>query len=369
MRAIITPDPQRGAGHARILLEGCSALPGGVYTLRRGSDMKFLAASGWQESECPLAPDDIDSASGGLCLLVGPDVVDQLDALSAYQIGADGQRFGVEIRQLVYSRDRDGGGAMPDMPQAAPVSAPAPDPKPAPQPQPAPEPEPAPQPVPGPQPEPIPAPEPEPTPAPQPGPQELTLQEVPARPKSRLPLVLALLLLLLIVAGGAAWYFLIHQRPDVPPVPPVPAQTESAPAAPAPAAPSPAPTAPTALETARKHLRGPADPAASLALAKPLRTPEAGPEESDAAFLLLEDAAQKGNAEAMWLVGQFYDPATTLPRGSIPADMSLARQWYEKARAAGVAQAEAALKALRAHVEAEASKGDMEAKMLLQNWK
>lgn len=360
MKAIITPDPQRGAGHARILLQDCPALPGGVFTLRRGSDMKFLAASGWQESEYPLAPDAVDSADGGLCLLVGPAVVDQLDALSAYQIGAGGQRFGVEIRQLVYSRDRDGGGAMPDMPQAAPVSAPAPDPKPAPQPAPQPAPEPQPQPA------PQPAPEPQPQPAPEPGPRELTLQEAPARPKSRLPLVLALLLLLLLVAGGAAWYFLIHQRPPVPPVPAAPAQAESAPAAPAPAAPSPAPTA---LETARKHLRGPADPAASLALAKPLRTPEAGPEESDAAFLLLEDAAQKGNAEAMWLVGQFYDPATTLPRGSIPADMSLARQWYEKARAAGVAQAEAALKALRAHVEAEASKGNMEAKMLLQNWK
>ena len=116
-------------------------------------------------------------------------------------------------------------------------------------------------------------------------------------------------------------------------------------------------------------LPGAADPAASLALAKPLRTPEASPEDSDAAFLLLEDAAQKGNAEAMWLVGQFYDPAAGLPRGSIPADMSLARQWYEKAKAAGVTQAEAALKALRAHVEAAAAKGDMEAKMLLQSWK
>lgn len=351
MKAIITPDPQRGAGHARILLQDCPALPGGVFTLRRGSDMKFLAASGWQESECPLAPDAVDSADGAVCLLVGPAVVDQLDTLSAYQLGADGRRFGVEIRQLVYSRDRDGGGAMPGMPQAAPVSAPAPDPKPAPQPQPAPQPEPEPTPPPAPEPQPQPAPQPE------PGPRELTLQEAPARPKSRLPLVLALLLLL-IAAGGAAWYFLIHQRPDVPPVPAAPAQAESTPA-----------PAPTALEIARKHLRGAADPAAGLALAKPLRTPDAGPEESDAAFLLLEDAAQKGNAEAMWLVGQFYDPVATLPRGSIPVDMSLARQWYEKAKAAGVAQADAALKALRAHVEAEAGKGDMEAKMLLQNWK
>lgn len=354
MRAIITPDPQRGAGHARILLEGCPAVSGSAFTLRRGSDMKFLAASGWQESEYPLTPDAADSADGCARLFVGPAVVDQLDPLSAYQLGVDGQRFGVEIQQLVYSREHDGGGAMPGMPPAPPVSAPAPEPEPAPAPLPEPEPEAA----------PLPDPLPEPAPAPAPGPQELPLQDIPPKPKSRLLPILLLLLLLLAAAGAAAWYFLVHQRPDAP-VPPVPAQAESAPAAPA----QQAAPAPTALETARKHLRGAADPAASLALAKPLRTPEAGPEESDAAFLLLEDAAQKGNAEAMWLVGQFYDPAASLPRGSIPVDMALARQWYEKAKAAGVSQADAALKALRGHVEAQAAKGDMEAKMLLQSWK
>ena len=81
------------------------------------------------------------------------------------------------------------------------------------------------------------------------------------------------------------------------------------------------------LQQAREHLRGTADPATSLELARPLRTPQAGNDESDAAFLLLEDAAQKGNAEAMFLVGQFYDPQSDLPRGSIPADMSQAKHW------------------------------------------
>lgn len=357
MKAVISPDPQRGPGHARILLEGCPTVSSNAFTLRRGSDMKYLSASGWQESEYPLAPDAVDSADGAVCLYVGPAVVDQLDTLSAYQLGVDGRRFGLEIQQLIYSREHESGGAMPDLPPASPVSAPAPEPEPAPPA--APEPEP----LAAPEPEPLAAPEPEPAP----GPQALPVQEIPPRPKSRLPFVLALLLLLLIAAGGAAWYFLIHQRPDAP-VPPVPAQAESVPEKPAKSA-QPANPAPTALETARKHLRGAADPAASLALAKPLRTPEASPEDSDAAFLLLEDAAQKGNAEAMWLVGQFYDPVASLPRGSIPVDMSLARQWYEKAKAAGITQADTALKALRAHVEAEAGKGNMEAKMLLQNWK
>lgn len=47
--------------------------------------------------------------------------------------------------------------------------------------------------------------------------------------------------------------------------------------------------------------------------------------------LLLEDAAQKGDAESMYLVGQFYDPASTLPRGSIPADLTQAKRWYDQA--------------------------------------
>ena len=111
------------------------------------------------------------------------------------------------------------------------------------------------------------------------------------------------------------------------------------------------------------------DPATSLELARPLRTPKAGNDESDAAFLLLEDAAQKGNAEAMFLVGQFYDPQSKLPRGSIPADMSQAKHWYDNARSKGYAEADKALAALRRHVEGEAAKGNAEASLLLREWK
>ena len=88
-----------------------------------------------------------------------------------------------------------------------------------------------------------------------------------------------------------------------------------------------------------------------------------------AAFLLLEDAAQKGNAEAMVLVGQFYDPQSGLPRGSIPADMSQAKHWYENAKNKGYAEADKALAALRRHVEGEAAKGNAEASLLLREWK
>lgn len=352
MRAIIIPDPQRGAGYARILLEGCSALNSPAFTLCRAGDMKFLGVGGWQESECSLSPDACESAEGGLQLHIGPAVVSQLDKLTNYRLTVDGKPMILDVSGLAYSRQEGYGGAMPDRPSVQPVSAPAPQAPPAPDPEPEPQPAPT--------PEPAPAPEPEPAPAP--GPEQLAMQEAPERGKRRvLPLVL-LLCLLLAAGGAAAWYFL--KGGDAAPVPPVPTTADGAPTDKKADAP-----AQSALGMARQHLRGGADPAGSLSLAKPLRTPEATPEEADAAFLLLEDAAQKNQAEAMWLVGQYYDPTCALPRGSIPTDMALARQWYEKAKAAGIAQADAALKTLRAHVEAEAAKGNMEAKMLLQNWK
>lgn len=354
MRAIIVPDPQRGAEHACILLEGCSAVNSPAFTLCRSSDMKFLAPGGWQESESPLQPDACDSVNGSVRLHIGPAVVSQLDKLVSYRLTVDGKAAILDVSQLAYSRQQGYGGAMPDSPSVQPVSAPAPQSPPAPQP----EPETQPEPEPAPTPEDAPAFMPEPQ---HPGPDELFLQESAPKRKSRvLPLVL--LLLLLAIGGAAAWYFLVYSQPASP-VPPVP-QADSAPADAGAGKP-----APSALDMARQHLRGGADPAGSLSLGKPLRTPEATPEEADAAFLLLEDAAQKNQAEAMWLVGQYYDPTCSLPRGSIPTDMALARQWYEKAKAAGISQADQALKSLRAHVEAEAAKGNMEAKLLLQNWK
>ncbi len=71
----------------------------------------------------------------------------------------------------------------------------------------------------------------------------------------------------------------------------------------------------------------------------------------------------------MFLVGQFYDPQSDLPRGSIPADMSQAKHWYENAKSKGYAEADKALAALRRHVEGEAAKGNAEASLLLREWK
>ena len=71
---------------------------------------------------------------------------------------------------------------------------------------------------------------------------------------------------------------------------------------------------------------------------------------------------------AMFLLAQYYDPASTLPRGSIQPDVSQAVQWYKKAAQNGIAEADAALKALKAQLEQKAASGDAEAKRLLQNF-
>ena len=372
MKAIIFSDPQRGAGHAIVRLEGCSAASSGAFSLRRGSDMKFLASGGWQESEMLLTPDRCEVRDGHVCLSIGPSVVDQLDPLAAYLITVDGQRFGVEMSSLEYSSLGGQAGVMPVPPQAPSMPV-EPEPEPV-----APE---------APQTEPDPAPPVQPEAPSDSGPEQLDMGEaMPVRRRPVWPLILGVLALLA-VTGGAAWYFLGQNKvAETPPLPvqeaPVPASPET-PAVPDDATKKPsvdaADTAGTAtpapsveaspMQKARDHLRGQADPATSVALARPLRTPDVQPQDADAAFLLLEDAAQKGNAEAMFLSGQFYDPACTLPRGSIMPDMGMARTLYESARSSGVTEAEAALSALRRHAEAEAAKGNADARALLRDWK
>ncbi len=192
-------------------------------------------------------------------------------------------------------------------------------------------------------------------------------------------MLVVLLVLALAAAGAAAWWFLLRE-PEKAPLPTPPAQTQNAdkPQNPDQAQPKPADApkqgadaakpALTPLASAREQLRGQALPDVSLAMAKPLRKAEATPEETDAAFLLLEDAAQKGDAESMYLVGQFYDPASTLPRGSIPADLTQAKRWYDQAVQKGQPQAKAALDKLKEYARGLEAKGDAEARSLLQNW-
>ena len=345
MRATITADPSRGPGYGIIEIHDAGNVSAPAFVLRRGSDGKTLSSGGWQESETALTPDAWDNDGGSLRLAVGPAVVDEMDNLDAYRISLTGAGACVLVVQnLVYSHISGG--------QGVGVYAPPPEPLQA-----VPETEPT---VEEPEPEPEESPEPAPVPEPVVTEPPLRMAREPGEGKSGKGGLLVGLALLVLVTGVAVWWFMLR-TPEKPPLPSAPTAAQNQTAPPASANQSP-------LAAAREQLRGEARPEMSLALAKPMRKAGAGAEESDAAFLLLEDAAQKGNAEAMLLVGQFYDPVSSLPRGSIPVDMGQAKHWYEQARQKGQAEAANALDSLRIHVQAEADKGNAEARSLLQNW-
>ena len=362
MRASISGDTGRGPGNGVIEIFDAGSVSDPGFTLLRASDGKCLGPRGWQESETLLTPEAWDNDGGSLRLAVGPAVVDEVDNLDAYRISLRGVgSCALAVKSLVYSHIAGGhgmGAATPAAPQPAPV---------------APEPESI---VESPEP-PLAFEEPQ-----QPTPQlEDPLEMNTPQPEKSggKGMLVVLLVLALAAAGAVAWWFLLRE-PEKAPLPTPPAQTQNAdkPQNPDQAQPKPADApkqgadaakpALTPLASAREQLRGQALPDVSLAMAKPLRKAEATPEETDAAFLLLEDAAQKGDAESMFLVGQFYDPASTLPRGSIPADLTQAKRWYDQAVQKGQPQAKAALDKLKEYARGLEAKGDAEARSLLQNW-
>jgi TPR repeat protein len=113
-------------------------------------------------------------------------------------------------------------------------------------------------------------------------------------------------------------------------------------------------------------LRGNGSAADGLALSRAL--PQS-PEGRDAAYLLLEAAAEQGQAEAMLDLAALYDPLDAHPKGSILPDAEQAWTWYGKAEKAGQTSAADRRKALRAWLEAEAGKGSATAKDIISRIK
>jgi hypothetical protein len=129
--------------------------------------------------------------------------------------------------------------------------------------------------------------------------------------------------------------------------------------------PSYPPDAPV-LEQARHALREGISPDEAVALAKSL--PE-GPERTDAAFLLLEYAADKGNAEAALIVARYYDPTDDSPSGTIRKNPEMAYDWYQKALTGGQQDVRKNMTRLRLWVETQAGQGSNEARQLLEEWR
>ncbi len=177
-------------------------------------------------------------------------------------------------------------------------------------------------------------------------------------------------LVVLVVAGYLVWQsFQVDevkpkeaQKPELPRMANLPPKKE---AIPQPPPPSYTPDAPV-LEKARKALREGITPEAALALAKAL--PES-PERRDAAFLLLEFAADSGNAEAALAVARYYDPTDKAPSGTIRKNPETAYGWYTEALAGGQESAKTRRAQLRSWVEEQANQGSYEARELLNDWR
>ncbi len=403
MPANFISDPHKGAGYGIIEVHPIQCNDAPTFALVNASNRLCLSPEGWQNSEVFLEPTEWHCENDLLRLFVGPQVVDNLDSLDLYKLSvkdASGAvtSFNLAIEDILQSSMTGGDG----MGAAAPVAAAA-----------------VVAPVVTPEPEPESEPEPEPTP-PAPLPEvDMPPQEPPKR--NLLPIIIGICLLCALLGGALWWYFTQYKGADAQD----PTQTEEqqkkddaakdadatkdkegdadkdkdAAAKDADSGKTPEGETPadkgaegangadnasgagssstgsgsaslSPLASARELLSKNDTGEKSHELATSLK-PQVGNDANaqDAVFLLLEDAAQKGVGGAMRELGDYYDPSTSTPKGSIMPDGQEARSWYTKAQEAGDANADAALQNLRTWAEEEAKKGNATAKSLLESWK
>lgn len=134
--------------------------------------------------------------------------------------------------------------------------------------------------------------------------------------------------------------------------------------APEPITPSYAPDAPL-LEQVREAMRKGIDPDGALAMAKTL--PDK-PERADAAFILLEYAAEAQNGEAALEVARYFDPTYAGDNGTIVKDPEVAYDWYQLALSEGLFEAEIHISNLKQWVTKQADDGSYQARELLKEW-
>ncbi len=133
---------------------------------------------------------------------------------------------------------------------------------------------------------------------------------------------------------------------------------------PEPITPTYAPDAPL-LEQVREAMRKGIDPEGALAMAKTL--PDK-PERADAAFILLEYAAESENGEAALEVGRYFDPTYAGDSGTIVKDPEYAYEWYRLALSQGFTEADVHLSNLKQWVTKQAAEGSYKSRELLKNW-
>ncbi len=153
----------------------------------------------------------------------------------------------------------------------------------------------------------------------------------------------------------------VEKPPDLPRMANQPPKIKT----PEPITPAYAPDAPL-LEQVREAMRKGIDPDGALAMAKSL--PDK-PERADAAFILLEYAAEAENGEAALEVGRYFDPTFAGDSGTIVKDPEHAYDWYRLALSQGVLEADIHLSNLKQWVTKQAAEGSYKSRELLKSWK
>ena len=356
------PDDSRSIGHARIIIEGLTAPPAdpAFRIIREGYPTPNLGRRGWQVAEERLKPVATLNEGGRVVLVVGPSVTTYLEVepylFALPEAGVEAALFWPDTIDIFDGPIPEG----PEMPADDP-----PPPSPAPRPArpdadatviqrlPIAEPAPAP---------PPPAPPPPPPPAPKP--------PINGGGGSKVPLILGAVLALLLAAGGATWW--VMSQPTPPPVPPptptpAPSPAPSPPPAPPTPPPPPAPVWPDgtdALSPADIAARAP-NPAGITAVAQ--RRLDAG--KFDDAIPLFEEAAARGDTQAMMAMARMLDPNSFQPgRGFRNPDPRAAARYYRDAARAGEPTAEAARATLRTWLEQQAAAGNANAASYLREF-
>ena len=340
------PDRTKGPGYGLIVAAcpGFAEDPAALRCLiKNPSDGLSLGPNGWQPGDERLCPDAVDVSGETLTLSVGPAVVDSLELQAIYQMAlfTDVEHVwqgGLSINRIVYSRDPS---LLPDLEMAPPAQEAAVR-------------------------DPMPLPEIDTEPA---APSSLSLDGKPAsavpqsellnlaeRPKSYKSLILniffAILTILLLVWAGHFFYTRVLPKVDTTPEE-TPAEVLKHEAADLPpGTEAPVKYAPDdlkgtkGLQVARDALKRKVEPEAALSLARQLLAASDDAKAQDGAFLIIDDLAKKGDAQALLLLGDFYSPAQP-QRGTIQKDAGIARDNYKKALAAGVAEAQQRMDMLR----------------------
>lgn len=312
----ITYQNDRQPGYGQFNLSQTSYDAGEIsFMLERASDRKCLSLAGWQEADIALKPDSYHWLDDDLYIKVGPKVVDNLDMQEAYRftlLTAGGGRHSavLKVPGIVYSPLSGGQGITPqkteqpepeaDLPAKAPVIA-----EPIPVEQDAEE-------------------EVKPPPA-----MNLGMPEMTKGNKRNLKILagsLALFVTILLAVIISVYNSYKSPQAETPP-----------------------------LQQAYQHLNLENTTAqSSLELALKLAKDQSD-EAKDAAFLLFEDAAEKGSVQAMMQMAGYYDPLDEAPNGSIIKEAEQALKWYEAALKGGDKTAEAKIQALKTWMEENAT--------------